>query len=143
MRCAGQQAGWPRPAIRSPAAPPTTDASGCIAAGAEPVAFGEGTIPVSVPEGFPVPDGAVVGQTMVDRANHRTQFAFTAPQDATAAVQFYTVNLVSAGFVVTRSQGDPLGTWVIEFSRDGLLGNVVIRSGGPGVAALAAEFNTC
>ena len=37
-------------------------------------------------------------------------------------VQYYTVNLVSSGFVVDSSAGDPLGTWRIEFSRGELRG---------------------
>jgi len=107
----------------------------------EPISFGEGKIPASVPGDFPVPQGAVVGSTMVDRVNHRTEFALTMAQEATAVVQYYTVNLVSAGFVVDRSEGD-LFSWRIEFSRGELRGNLVIQPGGTGLAAAVVTLNT-
>ncbi|MFH1329967.1 MAG: hypothetical protein ABIJ48_04855 [Actinomycetota bacterium] len=107
----------------------------------EPITFGEGKIPASVPSGFPVPDGAVVGSTLVDRVNHRTEFALTLRQDATAVVQYYTVSLVSAGYVVDFSEGDTF-TWRIEFSRGELRGSLIIQPGGSGLAAAVVSLNT-
>ena len=107
----------------------------------DPVTFGEGEIPSSVPDDFPVPAGAVVGSTLVDRVNHRTEFAFTIAQEADAVVQYYTVGLVSAGFVVTSSESG-LDFWQIEFSRGELLGQLIISPGGSGLAAVVASFNT-
>ncbi len=109
--------------------------------GGEPIVFGEGEIPSPVPDDLPIPPGAVVGSTMVDRVNHRTEFAMTLAQEATAVVQYYTVNLVSAGFVVDFSAGDPLGSWRIEFSRGELRGSIVIQPGGPGLAAVVVGLN--
>ena len=103
--------------------------------------FGEGEIPSSVPDDLPVPPGAVVGSTLVDRVNHRTEFALTLAQEADAVVQYYTVNLVSSGFVVDSSAGDPLGTWRIEFSRGELRGDIVIQPGGSGLAAVVVSLN--
>jgi len=107
----------------------------------DPVVFGEGEIPASVPDDLPVPPGAVVGSTMVDRVNHRTEFALTLAQEADAVVQYYTVNLVSSGFVVDSSAGDPLGTWRIEFSRGEVRGDIVIQPGGSGLAAVVVSLN--
>lgn len=107
----------------------------------EPITFGEGEIPGSVPSGFPVPDGAVVGSTLVDRVNHRTEFALTLRQEATAVVQYYTVNLVSSGYVVDFSEGDRF-TWRIEFSRGEVRGTLVIQPGGSGLAAVVVSLNT-
>jgi hypothetical protein len=107
----------------------------------EPIVFGEGEIPASVPDDLPVPPGAVVGSTLVDRVNHRTEFALTLAQEADAVVQYYTVNLVSAGFVVDSSAGDPLGNWRIEFRRGELRGSIVIQPGGPGLAAVVVGLN--
>ena len=109
--------------------------------GGEPVTFGEGELPSSVPDGFPVPRDAVVGSSMVDRANHRTEFSLTLRGEMADAVHYYTVSLVSAGFVVDRSQGDALA-WRIDFSRGEVRGNLVIRSGGPGLAAVLVGLNT-
>jgi hypothetical protein len=117
-------------------------AAGCGGADdGEGVVFGEGEIPSSVPDDLPTPPGAVVGSTLVDRVNHRTEFALTLAQEADAVVQYYTVNLVSSGFVVDSSAGDPLGTWRIEFSRGELRGDIVIRSGGSGLAAVVVGLN--
>lgn len=107
----------------------------------EPIVFGEGEVPSSVPGDLPIPPGAVVGSTMVDRVNHRTEFALTLAQEADAVVQYYTVNLVSAGFVVDSSAGDPLGSWRIEFSRGELRGGIVIQPGGSGLAAVVVSLN--
>ena len=120
----------------------TTPAASCTVAGSESVTFGEGEIPRSVPGEFPVPDHATVGSTMVDRVNHRSEFAFTLAQEATSVVEYYTVNLVSAGFVVDSSAGD-IVSWRIEFSRGELRGDMVIQPGGSGLTAVGASFNTC
>ena len=114
----------------------------CEVGGDEPVAFGEGEIPASVPDDLPMPGGAAVGSTMVDRVNHRTEFAFTVAMDITQLVQYYTVNLVSEGFVVDSSQGDAL-TWQIRFSRGDLRGEIVMQPGGTGLAAGVVGLNTC
>jgi hypothetical protein len=120
----------------------TSVAPTCTVSGSDPVTFGEGEIPSSIPGEFPVPDGAVVGSTLVDRVNHRSEFAFTLGQDATVVVEYYTVNLVSSGFVVDSSEGDTV-SWRIEFSREGLRGDMVIQPEGSGLSAVVASFNTC
>jgi hypothetical protein len=120
----------------------TSPAPTCTVSGSDPVTFGEGEIPSSIPGEFPVPDGAVVGSTLVDRVNHRSEFAFTLARDATNVVEYYTLNLVSAGFVVDSSEGDTV-SWRIEFSRGGVRGDMVIQPEGSGLTAVVASFNTC
>ena len=120
----------------------TSPSPTCTVSGSDPVTFGEGEIPASIPDDFPVPEGAVVGSTLVDRVNHRSEFAFTLAQDANLVLEFYTLNLVSAGFVVDSSQGDTV-SWRIEFSKGGLRGDMVIQPGGSGLSAVVASFNTC
>jgi hypothetical protein len=110
--------------------------------GDEQVVFGEGEIPASVPEDFPLPGGAAVGSTMVDRVNHRSEFALTVALEADALVQYYTVSLVSSGFVVDYSAGD-MFSWRIEFSREELRGEMVIQPGGTGLAAAVVSLNIC
>jgi hypothetical protein len=121
----------------------TSPGATCSVPGADSVVFGEGTLPTSVPGDFPIPADAVVGSTMVDRENRRTEFALALRADASTVVQYYTVSLVSAGFVVNSSGDDALGTWRIEFSRGELLGTVVIQPGGSALAAVVVSFNTC
>jgi hypothetical protein len=114
----------------------------CTVGGDEEVVFGEGEIPASVPGDFPIPSGAAVGSTMVDRVNHRSEFAITVALEADALVRYYTVSLVSSGFVVDSSAGD-MFSWRIEFSREELLGEMVIQPGGTGLAAAVVSLNTC
>ena len=108
--------------------------------GGEPVTVGEGEIPGSVPDDFPVPRGAAVGSTVVDRTSHRTEFRLSITQDFTRVVQFFTVNLVGAGYVVGDSAGDG-ALWSIEFSKDGLRGTVLIEPAGPGAATALVSIN--
>ncbi|OFW65127.1 MAG: hypothetical protein A2135_10725 [Actinobacteria bacterium RBG_16_67_15] len=41
----------------------------------DPVVFGEGERPPAIPGDFPIPGNAVIGSTMIDRTNHRTEMA--------------------------------------------------------------------
>lgn len=106
----------------------------------EPVTVGEGEIPGSVPDDFPVPAEAVVGSTLVDRVNHRTEFRLNMSEGSTPVIQFFTVNLVSAGYVVERSAGDD-ARWSIQFSRGTLRGTVLVEPAGSGAATALVSIN--
>lgn len=106
----------------------------------EPVTEGEGKIPGSVPDDFPIPAGAVVGATRVDRVNHRTEFRLEVPDDSTRVARFFTLSLVERGYVVDDSGGDA-GRWSIEFSRGILRGMVVVEAVGPGEATALVSLN--
>jgi len=82
----------------------------------EAITFGEGEIPSSVPDDFPIPAGSVVGTTLVDKINHRTEFRLTMRSDPTSAVQFFQIGLVNEGYVVDSSEGNQ-SLWTIEFSK--------------------------
>lgn len=111
-----------------------------VACSEEPVSTGEGEIPGSVPDDFPVPPGAVVGTSVVDRTNHRTEFRLNTPEQLTRVVRFFTVSLVERGYVVDDLAGD--GTrWTIEFSRDILRGTVLVEPGGAGETTVLVSIN--
>jgi hypothetical protein len=112
-------------------------AAGCGDDDGEPITFGEGEIPRSFPDDFPVPPGAVIGSTLVDRVSHRSEFALGAPQDATATVQFFLVELVNEGYVVESSEGSA-AQWFITFSKGDLTGEVSIRPGGSATQAVVS-----
>jgi hypothetical protein len=112
--------------------------AGCGAAPA--VTLGEGEIPDPVPGDFPVPDGAVVGSTRIDRANHRTEFTLSVPRAVRGVTQYYLVNLVSAGYVVVSSAADD-ASWNIVFSRGTLRGTVLIEPAGSGAAVAVVSIN--
>jgi hypothetical protein len=106
----------------------------------EPVTIGEGEVPGPVPDDFPVPAGAVVGSTRIDRVGHRTEFTLTVVRTVSGVTQYYLVSLVSAGYVVVRSGGDDT-LWNISFSRDSLRGTVVIEPAGAGAAEVVVSIN--
>lgn len=115
-------------------------ASAAAACGGEEVSFGEGDIPSPVPGDFPVPDGAEVGSTLVDRVNNRTEFRLNIPDGAGAVVRFFTVGLVNAGYVVESSEGDA-AAWSIHFARETLRGTILIESAGPEVTSAVVSIN--
>ena len=94
------------------------------------VEFEEGRIPDSVPRDFPVPEGAVIGATMVDAANARTEFSLTVDADLPSVVQFFTISLVNQGYVIERSQGTSQTSWHMSFRRGDLSGEILVSSEG-------------
>jgi hypothetical protein len=107
----------------------------------EPVTFGEGEIPESVPDDFPIPAGAVIGSTMVDRVNNRTELAIRVRADLETLVQFYTVELVGAGYIVESSEGGGIGLWQISFDRDDLQGTITMTSPAIDVGQAVVSIN--
>ncbi len=103
----------------------------------EPVEFGSGELPETVPGGFPLPDGSAIGSTLIDRVNHRTEFAVNARSDLSATVAFFTVELVNEGYVVDRSDGTDLN-WEVEFSKGSLRGEIVLSALDSGTAAVVS-----
>ncbi len=105
------------------------------------VSFGEGSIPDQFPEDFPLPPGAVIGTTLVDGRNAKTEMELRMRQEIADVAQFFTVNLVSSGFVIDSSSQE--GTrWTLEFRRDRLTGSLVITSPNAGVSQAVVTLNT-
>jgi len=96
--------------------------------GGQDVVFGEGEIPATVPADFPVPDTGIIGSTMIDRVHHRTEFSLQMAVDLTTVAQFFEVELVNRGYVVTSSAALSAQLWRIEFSQGELAGEVTINS---------------
>ncbi len=109
--------------------------------GGPEVSFGEGAVPDQVPEDFPIPPGAVVGSTLVDGINTKTEMELRVREEIADVAQFFTVNLVSNGFVIDDSNSDG-SRWTLEFRRNGLAGSVVITSPSPGVSQAIVTLNT-
>jgi hypothetical protein len=92
-----------------------------------------GVLPATIPEGFPIPAGSRFGSSSVDEAHGRTEFEFTAPMRRLEAVTFFTVEFVSAGFVVERS-AESGADWLIDFRRGLLSGSVLLSGDGGSVS---------
>jgi hypothetical protein len=105
------------------------------------VVFGEGTIPESVPDDFPIPAGAVVGTTLVDKINNRTEFRLSIRAESTATVQFFQVGLVNQGYVINSSEGNA-AEWTLTFSNGELRGTIFTTPQGQGLTASVISLNT-
>lgn len=103
--------------------------------------FNEGRIPDSVPSDFPIPARAVVGATMVDTVNHRTEFTLNIDSDSLAVIQFFTIELVNQGYVIDRSSSLDQATWEIVFSRNEVAGTILIVSDGGGLTQTVVSMN--
>lgn len=105
----------------------------------DPVVFGEGVRPPAIPADFPIPADAVIGSTMIDRTNHRTEMALQVGADLESVVRYFNIGLVNQGFVVGASSGS--GTsWKISFGRDELLGEIGFTAQGD-ITRVLVEVN--
>jgi len=120
--------------------------SGCRAV-AEPtttvaphdVAFGEGELPATLPEGFPLPPGSVVGSTLVT-ATGLTEVLVRVdgtPDDVAGSLD---ASLDDAGFTVRSVVVDGDG-WFIEFSDDSARGTIEIMALTPVVSQIVISYN--
>lgn len=100
------------------------------------IIFGEGEVPPAFPSDFPMPANAVIGSTLIDPINHRSEMNIRLGVEMTAMVQFYNVGLVNQGYVVTGSTGSST-SWEITFTRDTLAGSIVFSPLGEITQAVA------
>lgn len=107
-------------------------------AGAE-VVFGRGSVPVTVPETFPIPGEAVVGATLVDARRGLTEMILTLPADTPAVVDYYEQNLPSNGYTIEGSDGSETD-WRINFSDPVVDGVLSVQTVGNGIAAATVQF---
>lgn len=94
------------------------------------VRFGDGEIPPAFPSDLPVPGDAVIGTTLIDELNSKSQFEFRTATPIDELVRGLSVSLVSTGYVVDESQGDAT-SWRIEFRRGNLTGRYDLVPAGP------------
>jgi len=110
-------------------------AAGCGGdASPDGIVVGRGVIPETMPEGFPIPAGAAIGETSMDRDAKTTAVDLTTVGNLVSAVSTYTIGLVSSGYIVDHSEGQGNG-WVIRFSRQDLRGTIALTPGTDGVDA--------
>jgi hypothetical protein len=112
----------------------------CGDATGDTIIFGEGEIPSAVPSDFPLPADAVIGSTLVDTINTKSEFEFRTATNLSVLVQFLSVRLVEAGYVIDESSGDLAG-WSLTFRRGSLQGDVLLRSLGGEASQGAVTVN--
>ncbi len=103
------------------------------------VVFGEGEIPETMPDGFPIPEVAKVGNTLTDYDGGKTEVLVIVPAAMDAVVAYYETNLPNAGYTIEASDGN-LAEWDISFSDDDVDGMVILRFGGPEVTQMAVQL---
>ncbi|MCH7585361.1 MAG: hypothetical protein IH941_09430 [Acidobacteria bacterium] len=113
---------------------------GGVTGSTEAITFGEGTIPDSVPGNFPIPDGSVVGTTLVDKINNRTEFRLTIRAETTATIRFFQVGLVNQGYVINSSEGNA-AEWTLIFSDGELRGTIFTTPQGQGLTSSVISLN--
>ena len=110
-------------------------AAGCGGdASPDGIVVGRGVIPETMPEGFPIPAGATIGETSMDRDAKTTVVDLATTGNLVSAVSTYTIGLVSSGYIVDQSEEQGDG-WVIRFSRQDLRGTIALTPGADGVDA--------
>lgn len=101
----------------------TTTPSATIPAEIPDLEFGSGSVPFTVPADFPLPDSAVVGSTMIDGVNGRSEMNVNFPASVGEVVEYYETNLPVLGFEVTDSKGTEF-EWEITHTKDGVSGTI-------------------
>jgi len=102
--------------------------------------FGTGSVPFTVPADFPLPDSAVVGTTMIDGVNGRSEMNVNFPASVTEVVTYYETNLPALGFEVTDSMGTD-SEWDITFAKGGVIGTIRLVFGGNSVTTGTLSFD--
>lgn len=91
--------------------------------------FGDGEIPETMPDGFPIPENAKIGKTLIDYDRGTTEVLAIVPAQVEAVAAYYEANLPNAGYTIESSDGDT-AEWDITFSDEDVAGSVILRVGG-------------
>jgi len=103
------------------------------------VVFGRGSVPATVPDSFPIPDGAVVGATLIDTNRGITEMVLNLPASFDASVTYYEKNLPISGYEVTSSGGSEVD-WEIVFIGGDADGVVGVKAAGNGLSSVSVQL---
>ncbi len=117
----------------------TTESTTSGAPSGDDVVFGQGELPDTIPDEFPLPAGSVVGSTMVI-TDGITEVVIRVSAERGITVQFFDQGLASGGFTVDRSEEED-GRWVIDFNRDSTKGTLVITEPTEGISQVVLRYN--
>jgi hypothetical protein len=115
--------------------PAGTDAGGSDSG----VVLGRGSVPATVPDGFPIPEEAVIGATMIDPDRGVTEMVMSMPASLPAAVDYYVKNLPIAGYELTSSGGSDVDWELIFFDAD-VHGVIGVNAAGDGLSTVSVRF---
>lgn len=117
----------------------SSDETTSAAADESGVVFGRGSVPDTVPESFPIPEQAVVGATLVDTNRGLTEMILTFPASVDAVATYYDENLPVREYEVSSSNGTN-AEWEIDFSGEGVEGEIRLKTGGGGLSSATVRF---
>lgn len=103
------------------------------------VVFGEGEVPETLPDDFPIPDNAKINSTLIDYDRGVTEMLYVIPAALAAVVAFYESNLPNAGYTIESSDGSR-AEWIIAFSDADVEGTLVLEVGGPEITSAVVRF---
>ena len=102
------------------------------------IVFGSGEIPQTMPDDFPLPQGLVIGSTLIDGKNGVTEVTYNIPANRSSVQLFYEQNFPIAGYTVVSSEPvEP--RYVVTFEKDELSGTVTIQEGIEGVSTVTVR----
>ena len=103
------------------------------------VVFGEGEIPETLPDDFPIPDDARIDSTLIDYDRGVTEMLYVIPAELPAVVAYYETNLPNAGYTIESSDGN-LAEWTIAFGDADADGTLVLKVGGVEITQAVVRF---
>ena len=118
----------------------TTSAQGSTGV-ADDVVFGSGEIPETLPTNFPIPQGSVVGSTMVVSETGFTEVILRINADIELSVDFFDQGLTQAGFAIDSSATDEYDGWLIEYSDASAKGAVRFVGSAEGITQAVVRHN--
>lgn len=104
------------------------------------VVFGDGVLPETIPDAFPLPSGSAVGATMVVTKTGFTEVVMRISAEMGITAEFFSQGLGQNGFTVDRSEADGDG-WVIEFSDESANGTLDISEPVDGISQAVLRYN--
>ena len=104
----------------------------------DPLVFGNGVVPDTVPVGFPIPEEGSVGATMVDRVNGVTELVVIYPAQLEDVIDYFEANLPATGYTIDSADGTA-AQWTIAFSGNAT-GEVFVETAGSGVTQGLIRF---
>jgi hypothetical protein len=103
------------------------------------VVFGEGEVPETFPDGFPIPEESRIDSTLIDYDRGVAEMLLVIPVEVAAVAAYYETNLPNAGYTIESSEGN-LAQWTLTFSNDDVDGAVELSAGGVEITRTLVRF---
>lgn len=104
------------------------------------IVFGDGVLPESIPEDFPLPTGSAIGSTMVVTKTGFTEVIVRISAELGITAEFFNQGLGQSGFTVDSSEADG-DNWAIEFSDESSKGTIDISEPLDGISQAVLRYN--